>query len=107
MGGDWVASSLATGAIAAGTGFFGGADVFKITGGGAKDEATLNSQIASVTIKGQAFGTLTGGDFFGIVAERVGLVSVGGVALPTAAGHGNDDFVVGSNIDFKVNEFLS
>jgi hypothetical protein len=102
VGGDWIASSLATGALAAGTGFFGDIDVFKITGGGAKDEGTISSAIASVTINGQAFGTLAGGDFYGIVAESVGLVKVGGATLPTTAG--DDEFLVGASGDFQVNE---
>ena len=40
------------------------------------------SQIASVTIKGQAFGTSsTNGDTFGIVAELIGKAKIGTTSL--------------------------
>jgi len=41
---------------------------------------------------------------FGIVAESVGAVRIGGTPLPLTLGHVNDDFVIGIIADFKVNE---
>ena len=64
--------TAAAGARGAGT-FFGTADDAK-TGGGA---AGVFSRIGSVTIKGQALGTVGGSDAFGIVAELIDSVKVG------------------------------
>jgi hypothetical protein len=100
VGRDWVASSLAAGANPNG-GFFGDDNDTKLSSG-AKDVQTVSSRVGSVTITGQAVGTVAGSDFFGIVAENVGLVKVGGVTFPTSAN--NDNFFVGIGGDFKVNE---
>jgi hypothetical protein len=108
VGEDWIASSLAAGAVAGADGFFGDGDDAKISGTGVKDNPGLVSQIGSLTIGGQALGTtsaVSATDFFGIVAEVVGAVKVGGVTIPTTPGAGNDNFTfVGITGDFKVNE---
>ena len=72
--------------------------------GGVTDSAGISSKIASVTIGGQALGTVGGADFFGIVAENVGAVKIGGTPLVLTLGISNDDFFVGITGDFKVRE---
>jgi hypothetical protein len=99
VGGDWIASSLVAGADAT-NGKFGDGDDAKIAGG----NAAIVSKIVSLTIGGQALGTVGGTDHFGIVAESVGLVKVRGTLIPTTAGNGNDDIAVGITDDFKLNE---
>jgi hypothetical protein len=99
VGGDWIASSLVAGAIAT-NGFFGDGDDVAIAGG----NAAIVSKIASLTIGGQAMGTVGGADHFGIVAENVGAVKIGGTPLVLNTGNGNDDLLVGITGDFKVNE---
>ena len=99
--GDWIASSLVAGAIGLGIdGMFGDADDAAIAGG----NPTIASKITSLTIGGQALGTVGGADHFGIVAQSIGIVKIGGTTIPTAVGFGNDDFFVGITGDFKVNE---
>ncbi|MBO0700529.1 MAG: hypothetical protein J2P46_19185, partial [Zavarzinella sp.] len=104
VGGDWIASSLAAGAVAGRDGFFGDADDAKATGSQAKDDPRLVSAIVRVTIGGQIVGTPNGGDHFGIVAEAVRAVSVAGDRLPLIPGPHNDDFPTGNTRDFTVRE---
>ena len=104
VGGDWIASSLAAGAAAGANGYFGNGDDGKVTGTVVKDVAGLRSRIASVAIGGQALGTTAVGDHFGIVAEEVAAVTIGGTALVLAAGPDNDNLLIGLTADFRVNE---
>lgn len=106
VGGDWIASSIVAGALPGDDGFFGNDDLNegKMTAPGVKDEASVSSRIASLTIGGQALGTQGGADHFGMVAERVGALSIGGTIIPLSAGNSNDDYLVGITGDFKVNE---
>lgn len=99
VGGDWIASNLVAGAIAT-NGKFGDADDAKIAGG----NAAIASRITSLTIAGQALGTVGGADHFGIVAESVGAVRIGGTPLVLALANSTDDFFVGITGDLKVNE---
>lgn len=102
VGGDWFATSLVAGVDDGADNFFGTADDAKIAGG----DANIVSRIGSVTIKGQAQGTPTGGDNFGIVAEQVGPVKVGKFTetLPTddidakPLGATSDDFVLRNDV---------
>jgi hypothetical protein len=103
VAGDWEASSIAAGTVPTNP-FFGDADDVRMAGQGVKDRPGVRSAIGSLVIGGQATGTDAAGDHFGIVAELVGLVKVGGVTQPTTAGPGNDDFFVGTTADFGVNE---
>jgi hypothetical protein len=104
VGGDWIASSIAAG-IDPGTGNnFGDVNDVKIAGSGVKDVAAVFSKIQNVIIAGQALGTVGGTDSFGIVAENVGAVKIGGTPLLLALGNGNDDILVGVTNDFRVNE---
>jgi hypothetical protein len=102
--GDWVASSLVAGVSPGAGGHFGDLNDSKLAGAGVKDDGAIASQIRSVSIAGQALGTVPGGDHFGIVAENVTLVKVGGVKFPTNSVNGTDDFFVGITGDFRVNE---
>jgi hypothetical protein len=106
VGGDWIASTIAAGVVAGNDGYFGNADANegKMLGGVVKDVAGVSSRIGSVSIAGQVLGTVGGTDFFGIAAEAVGSVKIGGVAIPLSAGNGNDDAFVGVTGDFKINE---
>lgn len=104
VGGDWIASNLAAGAVPGIDGYFGNNDDQKISGNFVKDSATVNSRIASITIAGQALGTDGGNDCFGFVAQEIGTVRIGGTTFATKAGAGNDDFAVSWEGDVKVNE---
>ena len=75
-----------------------------MSGASVKSDKLVASKIASLTIGGQALGTFAGGDAFGVVAQLVGAVRVGGTSLVLAQGPENDNFFVGITGDFKVNE---
>jgi hypothetical protein len=100
VGGDWVASSLVAGATAGADGVFGTGDDQVIPGG----KATISSRISSVTIGGQVLGTVGDSDHFGIVAQNVVSLKVGGTPIPLTPGNGNDDLVIGVTGDFTVHE---
>ncbi|MBO0700614.1 MAG: hypothetical protein J2P46_19615, partial [Zavarzinella sp.] len=104
VGGTWIASSLVAGAVPGGDGVYGDGDDVKMSGAGVKDDSRVFSKVASVTIGGQALGAIGFLELFGIVAEVVGAVTVGGTPLPLNPGKSNDDFVVGLTGDFRVNE---
>jgi hypothetical protein len=103
VGGDWVASSIAAGAVS-GNGLFGDTGDARMTGVGIKDDSLVVSKIARLTVGGQVLGTIGGADHYGIVAEVIGPVTVGGTLIPTTPGPSNDDFFVGITGDFAVNE---
>ena len=73
-------------------------------GGSIKDDAALSSRIASLTIGGQALGTVGENDCFGVVAENVGAVKIGGTPLVLHAGDTNDDCLVGITANFHIRE---
>jgi hypothetical protein len=107
VGGDWVASNLVAGAknAASGNTKFGDGNDASIGAG----NASIIAKIASITIKGQVFGTpvsVNSTDHFGFVAEQVGLVKIGGNAIALAAGPHNDNFVVGETSDITVHEVV-
>jgi hypothetical protein len=80
VGGDWIASSLVAGVVVGQDDQFGTGDDARIVG--PTDRRGVVSKVASLTIGGQAFGSVGTGDQFGIVAEQLGAIKVGGVALP-------------------------
>lgn len=86
VGADWRASTVLAGAKAGTDGHEGTSDDTKIAGAGVRDTATIFSQIASITIKGQAFGSTTIGDSFGIVAEQIGKAKIGAATLKLTKG---------------------
>ena len=93
--GDWRASTVFAGATA-------GPDGFE----GTTDDATLNhtqkifSRIAAIAIGGQPFGTLTVGDSFGIIAEQIGKLKVGGTRFRLERGEQSpgDLFPLGATV---------
>ena len=74
VGGDWIAGSVVAG-IGAGFDSHIGTDDDGLFAG--RDNANIKSTIGSFTIKGQAFGTATATDMFGVVAEQIGKAKVG------------------------------
>jgi hypothetical protein len=96
VGGDWVSSNLLAGVQDAGDGYGNSSDA-KMSGASVKDGADLGgrgaiSKIASVIIKGNAIGTISATDFltFGIEAQQLGSLRVGGATVALTAGAGND-----------------
>jgi hypothetical protein len=104
VGGDWIASSIAAGVGPGDDGFFGTDDDVDFADAGVKDVAGLSSRIASVTISGEALGTIGGTDHFSLVAETVGPVKVGGSLLNQTPGPGNDVVEIGTTGDFGIKE---
>jgi hypothetical protein len=102
VGGNWIASSLVAGVDAGVDASFGTADDASIN----VFIPTFHSQIVSVTIKGQAFGTFGGADHFGFVAQEVGAFKVGGRTLQLTPGTGNDVFNIGITGDLTVREVV-
>lgn len=103
VGGDWVASSIAAGAVA-GAGGFGTPQDTKLSGTGVRDDPATSSTIGKVSIGGQVSGTTKGSDNYGIVAEMITRVKVGESVLPLVGGRGNDDLKLGITGDFRVRE---
>lgn len=102
VGRDWLASNLVAGVSGGDDGVFGTSDDAKLSGLGITDNTAIKSAIGSIRIRGQASGSATGGDHFGIVAESVGLVSISGVVSLTTKD--KDTFNLGTTGDFTVNE---
>jgi hypothetical protein len=102
VGRDWIASDLVAGIDPGADDFFGTADDVVINEAGA--DPNILAQIASVTIKGQALTTTGGPDHFGIVAQKVGALSLGGVAVPLKAGV--DVLALGATGDFTLREVV-
>ncbi len=106
VGGDWISTNLVAGVQDSnGTvdGFGNSSDV-KISGAGVKDNADRNgagaiSKIASVIIKGSAighFGTAPDYVTFGIEAQQIGAMTLGGTSIALLAGAGNDVMMAGN-----------
>jgi hypothetical protein len=98
VGGDWIASRMAAGA-AVGIDGIAGTDDDTFLGGGS---ALIQSKIASVTIKGQALGTVGGGDSFRLMAQKVGSFKVGGVFYPLSSGA--DNLLLGASGDLRITD---
>jgi hypothetical protein len=102
VGSNWIASNIAAGVVANGEGGFGTPDDARIPGG----SGDMISKIASIAIKGTAFGTPTAGGHFGFVAEEIGKFSIGKSVFPIERGASNDTagFSLGSFGDLVVRE---
>jgi hypothetical protein len=100
VGGDWVTSDIAAGATDGLDDEFGTDDDAMIGGG----SADINSRIGSITIWGQALGDVSGGDYFGWVAQAIGAVSIGGTMIPLTVGPGNDQVDIGATPGFHLLE---
>jgi hypothetical protein len=96
VGGDWVASRLAAG-TGVGDDKTPGTPDDTFLGGG---RPGVVSKIASIAIGGQALGTVGGADSFGLLAEKIGSLTVGGTVVPLTAG--SDDRPVGATGDLRV-----
>jgi hypothetical protein len=103
VGGDWIASSVAAGAVS-GNGYFGDSADAVMSGQSVRDRPGITSRIGSLSIGGQVMGTVGGADHFGIVAQEVGLIKFGDLAVPVTIGRSNDEFYLGITGDFAVNE---
>ena len=109
--GDWHASTVLTGSGAGPDGFEGTADDST-----ANNTQRLFSHIAAIVIGGQAFGTLTVGDSFGIIAEEIGKLKVGGIRFRLESGEHSpgDLFPLGATVpgpnglpsDFVIGEIV-
>lgn len=100
VGGDWIASRLVAGTDEGGDDVPGSADDTFLGGG----SAAIVSKIASITIKGQALGTVGGSDFYYFLAQKIGALKIGTTAIPLTAG--NDSLVIGATGDlFAVDLF--
>lgn len=97
VGGDWIASSLAAGAVKGGTGF--GVGDTTPNGG----SVNISSKIASIVIKGMLIGTpvsTNNGDQFGFVAEKIGSMKVSGYAITIPTN--NTPVAVGDTTDTDI-----
>ena len=111
VGGDWHASTVLTGSTAGADGFEGTVD-----DGTANNTQRIYSRIASIVIGGQPYGTLTAGDSFGIIAEEIGKLKIGGIRLKLEAGPQSpgDFFPIGATVpgpnglpsDFSIGEIV-
>jgi hypothetical protein len=95
--------------VAATNGFFGDSDDTKVTG--SFDDPDVVSRIASITIKGRAFGTVGDDDHFGFVAQKIGSLAIGENVIALTKRAGNDDldandslFLAGTTNDMRVHE---
>jgi hypothetical protein len=104
VGGDWIAATMTAGGSIGMDGTFGTSDDAKAAGAGVKDDSQAFSGIGSIKIGGQAMGTVPGGDGFGITAESIGTVKVGGLSLPLHKGNANDVLALGPTGDFNLRE---
>jgi len=105
--GAWIASDLVAGATNSDKPsglpfpFFGNSS--DAMAGGAT--AGIISKIASITIRGQVFGTpasVNGIDNFGFVAEAIGPVTIGGYAIPIASGNNPQPVGETGDVDIHV-----
>lgn len=101
IGRDFVAGNIVAG-IDPGNEVFGDSDdAFATPNGG---NPAIVARIASITIGGYAAGSGGGApDFFGILAEQIGTLSVSKFKLPLTAG--KDDLTAGPTGDLRVREF--
>lgn len=100
IGGDFIASNIVNGFEPGADGFYGTADDKPDDLDG---NNLIKATIASIIIKGRATGTSSSGDSYGIQAEKIGSVTIGGrkVALDPL---GNDNVLVGAFADLRIRE---
>jgi hypothetical protein len=101
IGGDWIASSLVAGAEDQGAVGFGLGDTLQLV----NDDPLRTARIAAISIAGAVRGTAGAtGDHFGIVAQQVSSLRVGGVAVALTAGASNDNRLIAGTDDVRVLE---
>jgi hypothetical protein len=98
--GDWIASDLSAGI------FDSTADGFGRNDGVIFGDSTpsLLSTIASVVIKGTASGSSAAGDHFGITAQHIGRITIGGTNTPLTKSRFDDFLLDEINGDFRIVE---
>jgi hypothetical protein len=84
VGGDWVAGSLVAGAQDTGAHGFGVGDTLQTIG-----DTPLISRITSITIKGDATGSLNFGDHFGFVAQQIDKLNIDSRVVALSANKDN------------------
>jgi hypothetical protein len=88
VGGDWIATNLVAGVAPDANGRFGTSGNTLITD--ANQNPATDSSIGSVVIAGQVLGGTVSTDHFGIAAQLVAALTVGGTKLALTAGPDND-----------------
>jgi hypothetical protein len=96
---DWAASSIVAGAQDAGAAGFGIGDTLQTV-----NDTALIARIASITIKGDATGSLIAGDHFGFVAQQIDKLKIGSRIFALSAGPSNDDFAIPFTDDLRLLE---
>lgn len=90
VGGDWVASSMASGATSS-DGIIGNGNDAALPGG-------TRSRIGGIDIRGQVIGRPYSNATFGIFAQEIGSFKLGGVSLALKKGKSNDTFALNQAI---------
>ena len=101
VGGNWTASSLAAGMRDADGDGFGQNDVLI----GGDTTPAIFASIGAITIKGTATGSTTGGDFFGITAQRLTKLVVGTKTTTFHSTLVDDVLIDTANNDFRAVDF--
>jgi uncharacterized repeat protein (TIGR01451 family) len=99
VSGSWKASSLVAGARDTGAPGFGVGDTLQVT-----DDTSLIAHIASITIKGEAVGSIDSSDNFGFVSQQIDKVKVQGRNIPLTAGSSNDNVLLPFTDDVHILE---
>jgi hypothetical protein len=99
VGRDWVASSIVAGAEDTGADGFGINDSLQTV-----DDTALVARIASITIKGDASGSLIAGDHFGFVAQQIDKLRIGSRVFVLDVGPSNDSFAIPFTDDLRLLE---
>ena len=98
--GNWSASSLVASVLdATGDGFGQNDTIFAVD-----RTPDLASRIASIVIKGTATGSAAEGDHFGISAQRIGKLSIGGEDIALKKNQRDNLLLDGKNGDFRLVE---
>ena len=92
VNGSWTQSDIVAGALDSGGNGFGRNDAL-IT----PNDARAIAKIASVTIVGAGTGDTVVGDYFGIVAEQIGKLSVGGAKFVLTTGMDHAEIDIGNH----------
>jgi len=99
ISGDFVASNIVAGIqnVTSGDTAFGNANDSIIAAGG-----SVIPSIASVIIGGQALGDFNNADQFGIAAEAIGSIKVGGSAIPLPSAMTPQPLGITGNLDIHI-----
>ncbi|HEX4086623.1 MAG TPA: hypothetical protein VHY22_17050, partial [Chthoniobacteraceae bacterium] len=98
--GNLQASNIVAGAQQANPPYWGVGDTLPTS----NNSGTLIADIGSVTVGGLIIGSPDSGPTFGIVAQQINAIKVGGIALSLNSGASNDNFVIPGTGDTYVEE---